>query len=203
MNLNCYIAQQFANPSGFGGKIITAIMNQQNMPMYEATIAFLSPKINDEILDIGCGSGLVLNKLAKQYDIKLVGIDISPSILKIAMRRNKLFVAKGRLSFQHGDILALKFPAKSFDKIYSINVSYFWDDLAPNFKEIKRVLKAKGLFINTIYTNQTLKNFSHTQFGYRNDTVADLMAVGESQGFKVTVNSILNGKALCFVYQLK
>jgi hypothetical protein len=35
MNLNRFIAEQFKKPQGIGGKLVTAVMNRQNRPLYE------------------------------------------------------------------------------------------------------------------------------------------------------------------------
>lgn len=37
MSINEYIAKQFANPRGIGGRIVMAVMNRQNAQMYEET----------------------------------------------------------------------------------------------------------------------------------------------------------------------
>ncbi|MDR1568170.1 MAG: class I SAM-dependent methyltransferase [Streptococcaceae bacterium] len=202
MNLNRYIARQFANPSGLGGKVITAVMNQQNMPLYQATINYLSPENEENILDIGCGNGFVLNQIAKQSECQLVGIDISQSTLKSAAKRNKKLVTSGNLSLLQCNVSHIDFPENSFDKCYSINVSYFWEDLRLAMSEIKRVLKLNGIYINTIYSQQMLKTFSHTQFGYQNVSVEELTTIGKLLGFQVTVKSVLNGRAVCIIFQV-
>lgn len=55
MSLNAYIAKQFADPKGFGGSVISLIMNRQNRPLYDETIRLLSLTNLDSVLDIGCG----------------------------------------------------------------------------------------------------------------------------------------------------
>ncbi len=49
MSLNNYISRQFNKPTGFGGRIVTAIMNNQNRPMYEAKARLLSPQSGEHI----------------------------------------------------------------------------------------------------------------------------------------------------------
>ena len=60
MSINEYIAKQFANPRGIGGRIVMAVMNRQNAQMYEETERLLRPRNDDIILDIGCGNGIML-----------------------------------------------------------------------------------------------------------------------------------------------
>ena len=53
MGLNKFISNQLKNPNGIGGKLVSAVMNKQNLPLYNATIELLKPSDNDMILDIG------------------------------------------------------------------------------------------------------------------------------------------------------
>ena len=75
MNIKKFYARHLRNPKGFGGRIVTSVMNKQNLPLYEATIKLLKPSKSDVILDIGCGNGYVLGMLAKQYGGLYIGID--------------------------------------------------------------------------------------------------------------------------------
>ena len=124
--LNKYIAKQFGNPSGIGGKIIFSVMNRQNRPLYEDVLRLLAPADIDSVLDIGCGNGNVLNMLANRADCTLAGIDFSPSAIKNALSRNRRFVKSGRMNLVCQDMSQLPFPDCSFDKAYSINTVYFW-----------------------------------------------------------------------------
>ena len=90
MSINSYIARQFGKPTGFGGRIITAIMNRQNLPLYEDTVQHLSPCSSESVLDIGCGNGYMLGMLAARSDCFYVGIDISESILKSTTKRRRM-----------------------------------------------------------------------------------------------------------------
>lgn len=203
MNFNRYIARQFGKPKGFGGRIVTAIMNRQNHPLYEETNRLLSLNDDESILDIGCGNGYVLEMLAKQYDCHFAGIDISKSILLAASKRNQRFVKNGQMSFGCFGADKMVFADAVFDKAYTINTVYFWEDLTNTMTEIKRVLKPGGVFINTIYTNETLSRFSHTQFGYRRFEKEQLTGVAQAAGFGTEVVSILDGTAYCLICHVR
>lgn len=201
MNMNRYIARQFAEPTGLGGKIVTAIMNRQNDPLYEETVRLLSPGNSDKILDIGCGNGYVLGMLAQRYDCDSVGIDISQSILRAAAKRNRRFVRSGKMSFECCGADGMPFGDAVFDKAYTINTVYFWEDLDRVMAEIRRVVKAGGMFINTLYTNETLARFSHTQHGYRRFSREQLTRAAAAAGFVAEIIPILDGASYCVVCQ--
>lgn len=201
MSVNRYIAKQFSNPAGIGGKIVSSVMNMQNRPLYEYTTRLLSLSDADSVLDIGCGNGYVLNMLANRTGCALTGIDISPSAIKTALSRNRKFVKSGRMDLVRQDMNKLPFSDCSFDKVYSINTVYFWENLDGIMAEIRRVLKPNGLFINTLYTNETLDTFSHTKFGYKRNTPDELINAGQNTGFAVDVAPALSGKAYCVLYR--
>jgi len=200
MSISSYISRQFGNPTGLGGRLVTSVMNRQNRQLYEETLGLLSPFDADGILDIGCGNGYVLNMLASRCNSTLTGIDVSRSILHAASRRNRAHIESGRMKFFCQDVSAMTFEDSSFSKAYTINTVYFWKDLNSILKEIERVLKPGGLFINTLYTNETLSRFSHTKFGYNRYTVEQLMSAGEDEGLKTNAVAILNGAAYCISY---
>ena len=199
MGISKFIARQFGKPAGFCGRIVTAIMNRQNYPMYEETVRLLSPRDSDRILDIGCGNGYVLEMLSWQHGCEYSGIDISESILRAAARRNRKSVKSGKMSFECCEASEMPFPDKVFDKAYTVNTVYFWGDLIKTVAEIKRVLKPGGRFVNTLYTNETLDRFSHTQFEYKRFSREQLANAAREVGFSVEIVPIVNGAAYCVV----
>jgi len=201
MSINRYIAKQFSNPAGIGGRIVSSVMNKQNRPLYENTIRLLSPSDTDRVLDIGCGNGYVLNMLASHTDCTLMGVDFSPSAIKTALRRNRKFVKIGRMNLVCQDMNRLPFSDCSFDKAYSINTVYFLENIDDVMTEIRRVLKPNGLFINTLYTNETLDAFSHTEFGYKRYKPNELKNAGHNVGFTADIVPVFNGKAYCVLYR--
>lgn len=198
MSLNSYIAKQFADPKGLGGSMVSLVMNRQNRPLYDETIRMLSLSHSDSVLDIGCGNGYVLNLLARQKNASFVGIDTSPSIIEAASHRNR---KNKKMSFSCQNIGATSFAAASFSKAYTINTVYFWSNLTETMREIQRILQPNGLFVNTLYTNETLARFSHTQFGYKQYDAQQLTNAGVEAGFAVKAISILQGAATCYLYQ--
>ncbi len=197
MGIEKYIARQFHKPTGLGGHIVSARMNRQNQPLYEATERLLTLSASERVLDIGCGNGYVMNMLAARHSCVFTGIDISKSILKAAARRNRLFLKKGVMRFSQQNVGAMSFADASFDKVYTINTMYFWDNLDATIAEIRRVMRPNGLFVNTVYSNETLNRLSHTQFGYKQFTIEQINNAGEKAGFAVSFTPVLNGAAYC------
>ncbi len=201
MSLDSCISKQFSNPAGIGGRLVSFVMNRQNRPLYEETMRFIAPSDADSVLDIGCGNGYVLKLLAQRYNCAFTGIDPSGSILSEAARRCREFVRTGRMTFLRRDVNAMPFADNAFSIAYTINTVYFWEDLHRAMTEIRRVLKPDGLFVNALYTAETLSRFSHTRFGYKRFTVERLTAAGKDAGFSVRAEPVLGGSAYCVLYR--
>lgn len=92
-----------------------------------------------KILDLGCGSGIYAKILTKKGAI-VKGFDISPEMVKIAKQENP------SLDLRVGSANKIPFDEKFDIVIASLVVHYLsnWDKM---FKEIRRVLKPKGIFI--------------------------------------------------------
>lgn len=201
MSINSYIAKQFSDPKGLGGSLVSLIMNRQNRSLYDETIKLLSLSDSDSVLDIGCGNGYVLNMMAHQCNASYAGIDTSANIIEAATRRNRIFVENKKMSFACQDMNDMSFADGTFSKAYTINTVYFWSDPIKSMSEIRRVLKHNGVFINTLYSSETLSHFSHTKFGYKRYTAEQLTDLGINAGFIVKGIPILQGAAYCYVYQ--
>ena len=195
MSINEYIAKQFANPRGLGGRIVMKAMNRQNVAMYDATEELLHVRRSDTVLDIGCGNGIMLERLARACDCRLIGTDISEDVLETAKHR----LADKKAEFFCCPVDSMPIESATVDKTFTINTIYFWDDLAKGFGEIARVLKTDGLFVGTHYTNQALEAYSHTQFGYRKHPEEEVISAAKSAGFRTEIEPIMNGRAYCLI----
>lgn len=96
------------------------------------------------VLDLGCGNGAKLARLADRFD--LVGVDISEEQLLLA--RSRLPAA----TLVHGDFSALDFEAGSFDAVtalYSL-VHVPREEHRALFETIERRLAPGGLFLASL-----------------------------------------------------
>lgn len=141
------IASQFKKPSGFLGKIISFVMIKGNGSNIKSLIKNLNIKPNDKILEIGYGPGLGVQHIAKNFSsCQIVGIDFSELMHKKASKRNKQYIEQNRVDLLFGDFIDTEINTKDFDKIYCLNVVYFWDNLQKPFEKIKSLLKKEGIF---------------------------------------------------------
>lgn len=96
------------------------------------------------ILDAGCGSGDLVAEVSK-FARLCVGIDVSETMISLAKQ------AHPKHDFKVSSIDRLDFKIDSFDVVCSSLVLHYFNDLAPVFKEVARVLKTGGTFIFSIH----------------------------------------------------
>ena len=95
----------------------------------------------DEVLEIGIGTGLSFKYYPKQT--KVIGIDISPDMLKLAKRKiEQEKKEKKYVTQMNGE--QLSFPDNSFDKVVAMYVISVTQNPKKLIDEMKRVCKKDG-----------------------------------------------------------
>jgi ubiquinone/menaquinone biosynthesis C-methylase UbiE len=111
------------------------------------TPEFSGMKAGDKVIDVCCGTGAQVLEYGNR-GIVATGIDISPSMLKIATR-NKMRQKAVNVSFQLADAAKLPFPNGYFDYA-SISLGLHDKGKPTRYKiisEMKRVVKQNGALI--------------------------------------------------------
>lgn len=109
------------------------------------TIARLSLRAEDRLLDIGCGTGALLCRLSAIHPAaQLVGVDPVPEMLATA--RRKLSPA---IELHKGWAEQLPFADAQFDIVVSCNMFHYIDRSADALTEIRRVLRPRGQLVIT------------------------------------------------------
>jgi ubiquinone/menaquinone biosynthesis C-methylase UbiE len=95
-----------------------------------------------EILDVGSGPGHLAVELASLLpEIKIVGLDLSASMIEIAEKNAAKMGVSDRITFRRGDAAQIPFVDCAFDFVVSSWSLHLWEDPARVFAEIYRVLK--------------------------------------------------------------
>ena len=110
-----------------------------------ADVATVVP-VGAQILEVGCGPGLLALRLGRQHRLQVTGLDLDPAMIDRA-RANTDRAPNGgghRPSFLVGDVASLAFPDGSFDLVVSTLSMHHWADPAAGLAEIGRVLRPGG-----------------------------------------------------------
>jgi len=116
-------------------------MGRWSRRLAPAFISFAGTAGALRVLDVGCGTGSLIQCLAQDPKIVSVhGLDISPAYIEYANRRND----DARLNFQVGDACALPFAGASFDHAVSMLVLQFVPQADLAVREMRRVTRPGG-----------------------------------------------------------
>lgn len=176
-------------PQGEDGKEMLLRMNESHSPVTGWALGLWEISESDRILDIGCGGGGALHRMAEQVvSGHLTGVDYSEVSVAVSRKTNREAVAAGKMDVQAGTVEALPFDTGTFDKIITVESFYFWPDPAENLKEVLRVLKPGGTFllVADIYEKADLseKNRDNIrQYDLFNPTLEELQDLLERAGF--------------------
>jgi ubiquinone/menaquinone biosynthesis C-methylase UbiE len=110
----------------------------------DETIKRLSLKPNARVLDVGCGTGALLKKLAQRRDLMLYGVDPVPEMLAVARRK-----LPETVSLQQGWAEEIPHAAREFDTVVCCSVFHYIREPAKALLEMRRVLKPGGVLVLT------------------------------------------------------
>ncbi|MBU3130631.1 class I SAM-dependent methyltransferase [Clostridium tagluense] len=139
---------QCRKPTGEIGKVIAEDMNIAHFELTNWGFEKINIKKNDVILDIGCGGGRTVNRMASiATEGKTFGIDYSTDCVEWSKDYNEKFIKESKVEILHASVEKIPFENDKFDIISAVETIYFWPNLVGNFKDVKRVLKPSGKFI--------------------------------------------------------
>ena len=96
------------------------------------TLRNLHLELNDKVLDVGCGTGLIMKEI--ENDVKYIeGIDISQNLLNFY---------KGKANVSCCSALDFDYKQNFYNKIYMVSVSIHFEDLAYFKKVVRKLLNA-------------------------------------------------------------
>jgi ubiquinone/menaquinone biosynthesis C-methylase UbiE len=99
----------------------------------------------DTILDVGCGGGRTVQKLAAAAAHGVVrGIDYSSESVAAAKRLNRELIEQKRVTIEEASVLALPFADVTFDLITAVETHFWWGDIDAGMRELFRVLRPGG-----------------------------------------------------------
>jgi arsenite methyltransferase len=116
----------------------------------EVTLAHLAAGPGERILDVGCGPGLLVERIAASVgeDGEARGVDLSATMIALARARCS---GSRWVGFEPADATALPFEDGRFDAVACTQVLEYVPDVGRALDELKRVLRPGGraLLIDT------------------------------------------------------
>ncbi|NJK65761.1 MAG: methyltransferase domain-containing protein [Microcoleus sp. CSU_2_2] len=141
----------------------------------------------ERILDLGCGTGALIQRLLQMApEIQVFGIDPCAEMLEIAKQKLSKSV-----DLNLGSADNLPFPSNYFDVVVSTSAFHFFRDPSQAIQEAKRVLKPNGRLVITDWCDDYLtckvcdfflRCFNRAHF--RTYGVAEFQTMMQDEGFQ-------------------
>lgn len=143
-----YLARQARKPHKWIGRPFLWIMNRTHSSLTDWGLRQVSIDNDFSVLDIGCGGGRTIEKLAAIADEgRVCGVDYAGGSVAVSRSKNARLIERGRVDIHQASVSQLPFPDSSFDLATAVETQYYWPDLVNDMKEVRRVLKSGGRLV--------------------------------------------------------
>ncbi len=124
------------------------LMEWMNAPTYRLALKLIQPSRGQSILEIGFGTGRLLEILARSApDLFLAGVEPTQAMLDMAGGRRSLRRLGERLDLRSGSAEDLPWEDGRFDVVAALHTFQFWSDPELAINEIVRVLRPDGRLV--------------------------------------------------------
>lgn len=196
MSFSEFFSKQAQRPNGLFGKLIMSlIFSKGNAALNKITYELMSVQKDDKILEIGFGTGNLINIMAKHINKGMIeGLDFSDTMFSIAQKKNKKYIMNGKVKLFNANFDEIILEKDNYTKVCSVNTIYFWENPDKTINKIAEILKSKGKLVLAFEDKPRKKN-SNIFKVYTKEEVHDLLIKCGFLG-GVTMNSRKKGKAV-------
>lgn len=148
MSIMSKLLNQWRKPTGWLGILLAWVLNISHSKVKDWGFKHLSIDKHYTILDVGCGGGMTVHKLAGiATESKVYGIDFSEECVTVSRRTNKQLIQMGCVEIRHGSVSCLPYSDNMFDLVTAVDSHYYWPDLVADLQEVLRVLRPGGRLV--------------------------------------------------------
>jgi|SRR3989344_2243330 len=131
--------------------------NYYRLEIIKEMIKMADIKLGDAVVEIGCGTGLVLKELLKITQ-PIYGTDISAEMIE-RVRDSLLKDNQSDVVLTQNDLLELNLQKNYFDKIISMEVLRYIDDVPRALGNVRDIMKRDSIFVFTVTNFWSLSFF--------------------------------------------
>ena len=135
----------------------------------------------DVVVDVGCGTGTAARRARREGAGRIVGIDPSPRMLRLARRVTALRRTDGVI-FLEGSAENLPLDADSATVVWALQSVHHWEDVARGLREALRVLAPDGRLL-LLERHVTPGARGHAAHGLTDPQADELARQAEETGF--------------------
>ncbi|MBN1664627.1 MAG: class I SAM-dependent methyltransferase [Deltaproteobacteria bacterium] len=115
--------------------------------LLDLVVARSKVRKNDQVLDIGCGTGLMTLKFLRKADCQVTGVDNSDAMLAIFKKKITELGLQDKTACKAGDAADLEFEEDTFDICASTVTLHHLKNKLPALKKIHSILKPGGRLV--------------------------------------------------------
>jgi ubiquinone/menaquinone biosynthesis C-methylase UbiE len=189
------IASQLKHPAGEKGIEMANMMHETNINMTRHSIQNLDISAGNSILELGHGNAGHVEFIFEQAEnLKYYGLEMSGLMFQEARRINRNFVSQKQAFFSLYDGNIIPFQDAFFDKIFTVNTIYFWQNPEKLLSEIYRILKPKGIFCITFAEESFMKQLPFTKYEFQLYSTEKVEKLIQKTAFKIITKETLTEK---------
>lgn len=182
-----WIARQSRRPAGWLGELVARVMAWDTRAANAFALSQLPLERGDAVLEIGCGHGQTLVKLARRAaDGFAAGIDPSDVMVRLTTRRLRSGIDRGHAEVHRAEAARLPFEDARFDAALAVHVLYFWPEPALELREIRRVLRQDGTLLLGFRPDDPGARASLPDSVYQLRSLPEIEKLLQQTGFEVT-----------------
>ena len=138
---------QYRKPYGERGIEIIQSMNEEHKNISEFAFECIDVDDDAEILDIGCGGGVNIEKFHRLTSGNVDGLDYSEVSVAQTIKRNSKHVESGKCKVIHADVTDMPIEDETYNLVTAFSTIFFWPDIVETFREVLRIIKPGGQFM--------------------------------------------------------
>lgn len=169
--------------------------------IHKRLLEYINLPTQPTVLDLGCGTGRLLERLATQFPtLKGIGYDFSSQMLQQARQRNK---HKSQLIYLQGNTADLPFADTQFDAVFNTISFLHYPEPEKVFSQISRVLKPKGHYYLVDHILKGLTYFPYSPDGLRFYNQQQREELGQKVGLNCLGHYYLLGTVVLSIFTKK
>ena len=142
------LMRQVRKPHRWIGRPFLWIMNRTHSALTDWGLEHVAIEKDFTILDVGCGGGRTVQKLAAMASAGSVyGVDYATGSIAASRAKNAELIKAGRVEIQQATVSQLPFADEKFELATAVETQYYWPDVVNDLKEIRRTLKPGGRLV--------------------------------------------------------
>ena len=125
-----YTLNQVRKPTKWVGRFFLWVMNISHSGLTDWGLSHVRIEKQFTILDVGCGGGRTIRKLAALATEGMVcGVDYSKGSVAASRAKNARSIETGHVEIKQASVSQLPFAENRFDLVTAVETQYYWPDL--------------------------------------------------------------------------